>query len=269
MRLILVPPYRGAGYDFRPEDEPYYHEVIAQLRQARQLDGVEVDIDPGVHTEHVAASRDQSLFDHLAVAVQARVRAIAEAGSHDGVVVLGGIDVGFDGVRAVAPIPVAYPVHSALHMASLIGDRFSYLDTSDPQAARVRRLARSYGFDRKLIAVRNYGWSSTAASPVLRSAKVDGKLSVDAERLLDDVCSACVTAIENDQPDVLIVGFTPLQPLQAELRQRLDAAGYAEVPVIWLLTAAVAMVKAMVETGLRQSPRAFPTDALVARPAWR
>ena len=99
------------------------------------------------------------------------MRAIVEQGGYDAIVVLGGIDVGFEAVRAISPIPVAYPIHSSLHVASLVADRFSYIDVSDPQAARVRRLARAYGFDQKLVSVRNYASSSTVASPVLRAAR--------------------------------------------------------------------------------------------------
>jgi Asp/Glu/hydantoin racemase len=271
MRLILVPPYRGAGYDFKPDEEPYYHHVLDMLRASGQLDGVTVDIDPGVHTDHVSASRDQSLFDHLAIAVQTRVRAIVDddEGAYDAIVVLGGIDVGFDAVRTISPIPVAYPIHSSLHVASLVSDRFSYIDVSDPQAARVRRLARSYGLEDKLVSVRNYASSSTVASPVLRAAREQGRLTAEATALLDDVVTQCTTAIDVDGAETLIVGFTPLQVFQDDLRARLDEAGYAEIPVIWILDATIAVAKMLAEMRLKQTARAFPTDDLVAKPSRR
>lgn len=269
MRLVLIPPYRGAGYEFKPEEEPYYLQVLESMRKSGQLDGVDVDIDPGVHTDHVSASRDQALFDHLAIAVQSRVRELSESGRYDAMVVLGGIDVGFDAVRTMSPVPIAYPVHSALHVAALIANRFSYIDVTDPQAARVRRLARAYGLDDQLVSVRNFGRTSTDTSPILRDIGAGGPLTPGLEQLLDQVVEQCIAAIEHDEAEAVIVSFTPLQALEGTLRQRLDEAGYAEVPLVWLLSAAVAVATSLARMGLAQAPRAFPTDALVAKPKRR
>lgn len=269
MKLVLIPPYRGAGYDFKPEEEPYYRRVLDLLVQSGQLEGVQVDIDGGLHTDHVSASRDQALFDHLAVAVQSRVRDLAASGDYDAMVVLGGIDVGFDAVRAISPVPIAYPVHSSLHVASLIADRFSYIDVSDPQAARVRRLARGYGFDGKLVSVRNFGRTSTDTSPILRDVNMGDGLSPETSALLDQVVEQCVAAIEHDEAEALIVSFTPLQVLQPDIRRRIDEAGYAEVPIVWLLSAAIAMATSLARMQLNPAARAFPTDALRAKPSRR
>jgi hypothetical protein len=239
-RILLVPPYRGAGYDFEPDKEPYYRTVLERMREAGQLDGVEVTIDPGVETSHRPASRDDDLFDHIGVATLDRVKEVAATGEHDAIVILGAIDVEFHAMRAVLPVPVVHTVHASLHLASLISERFSVIDVSDPQAARLRRLAKGYGFDDKLAAVRPIGSSSTGASPLLRLD--DPMAEPEVQAMVDRVVACCREAVETDR---------------------------AEIPLIWILSASVAMARALADTGLMPARRSYPLDTLRAKPAWR
>lgn len=54
-----------------------------------------------------------------------------------------------------------------------------------------------------------------------------------------------------------------------EVRQGLDAKGYQEINLMGSFAAAVEMAKAMVSMKLTQSPRAYPSDMLKAKPAFR
>ena len=54
-----------------------------------------------------------------------------------------------------------------------------------------------------------------------------------------------------------------------EVRLGLDAKSYQEINLIGAFPAAVEMARAMVNMKLRQSARAYPTDALKAKPAFR
>ena len=268
MRLVLVPPYRGAGYGFDPAEEPYYRRVLNDMRALGELDGVDVTIDPGAPSDHRAESRDEQVFQHIGTATMERVKAIGESGEFDAIVVLGAIDVAFHAVRLVSPVPVAFPMHSAVHMASLVSDRFSMIDVTDPQAARIRRLVRDYGFDDKLGSIRVIGHSSTEMSPLLREV-TDDVIPPGVESLLEALCEQSAIAIEQDRAELLIIGFTPFQTLRAELRRRLDTAGYQEIPVVWVLSAAVAAARAMVAMGLTQAPRTYPSDGLISKPLYR
>jgi Asp/Glu/hydantoin racemase len=266
-RILLVPPYRGAGYAFEPDKEPYYRTVLDRMRASGLLAGAEVSVDPGVETLHRSASRDDDVFDHIGVATLDRVKELAATGDHDAIVVLGAIDVGFHAMRAVLPIPVVHTVHASLHMASLISERFSLIDVSDPQAARVRRLATSYGFGDKLIAVRPIGTTSTDVSGLLRGS--DPMQEPQVQALVERVVECCRAAVETDRADSIIMTFTPLQVLEPVIRRRLDEEGYDEIPLIWILSASVAMARALLGTGLTPARRSYPVDTLRAKPAWR
>lgn len=270
MKLIIVPPYRGAEYDFKPDEGIWYQEILAAMRAKGQLDGVEVDIDPGVAVAPAGEMRNEELFALMQVGVLQRVRELSAQGQYDALVMLGGIDIGFGAAQLVATLPIAYPLHAAVHMASFIGERFGLIDIGDQLAVRQRRLVRSYGLDHKLASVRTIGYTSASMMRLLRDTPRDQRAAnPDIQQVVDVVIAQCCTAIEQERVDTLIVGFTPLQCLEDDIRQRLDASGYDEIPIVWTLPATVAMAKAMVEMRLMPSARAYPSDGLKAKPTFR
>jgi len=170
----------------------------------------------------------------------------------------------------ISKIPIAFSIHSAVHVASLIGDRFTIIELTDVMAQIVRHYVQLYGFSHKLVSVRTLSRSSTYGMGLIRKYKKEERIKVsEVNNLLDDIVSQCKTAIEKDMADSLILGCPPLQCLEDEIRQGLDKAGYNEIQLIPELSAAVEMAKAMVNMKLIQSPRAYPSDSLKAKPEFR
>ena len=91
----------------------------------------------------------------------------------------------------------------------------------------------------------------------------------DNSRLLDLAMAQCRVAIDRDGADTIIIGCTPLQYLEDDLRDRLDKAGYHEIPLICEFSAAVEMAKVMVNMKLKQAARAYPGDELACKPEAR
>lgn len=269
MRLILIPPYRGSGYDFKPEEETYYLDAIEFARANGQLDGVTITIDQGAHSDFKSEARDESYFDSATVSTLPRVKDAAASGNYDAIIVLGPLDIGFSTFRMVSSIPVVHYTHAALHVASMIGDRFSAIEISDPVAARTRRLAQNYGLDQKLASARYLNRSSTALSQLFRGSEAERLARDEVQKVLDDVIAQCKLAIDADGADTIVITFTPLMSLANEIRRRLDDAGYSEIQIVWGLAATFAVAKSMVELKLLPARRAYPDDSLVAKPAYR
>src|SRR3972149_1482573 len=122
---------------------------------------------------------------------------------------------------------------------------------------QVRERAKSGTF------IDGYGFHHLHGKEKAKSGRSRGK------KILDAVLDQCVAAVEKDGADTIIIGCTPLQYLEDEIRQRLDASGYDEIQLICELTAAVEMAKGMVNMRLMQAPRAFPCDELKAKPQYR
>ena len=53
MKLINIPPYRGVGINYSPTEGHFMiRQLIDNMREKGQLEGVEIDIDEGCPTDH-------------------------------------------------------------------------------------------------------------------------------------------------------------------------------------------------------------------------
>ena len=91
----------------------------------------------------------------------------------------------------------------------------------------------------------------------------------EIKKLIDDQVAQCITAIEEDRVDSLIINPPYLQVFEDEIREGLDKSGYGEIQLICGLSAAVEMAKAMVNMKLIQTPRAYPSASLKVKPEFR
>ena len=270
MRLIDIPPYRREGANYDEKGHILVRELIEKLKRKGQLDGVEIDIDEGYPTEHTGKNRDEEVLAYLTVGIIKRVRAISEMGEYDAIVTSGPTEPGFFAGRMIARIPVAFCLHSAVHLASLIGDRFAIVGSNDPAALIYRHFVQLYGLGHKLISVRNISSSPPHIAGYVRKYKSGERMNVpEIKKIVDDMVNHCAKAIEQDRVDSIIIGAPFFEVLEDEIRQALDEAGYSEIQLICMFSAAVEMAKAMVNMKLIQSPRAYPSDSLKAKPEFR
>ena len=91
----------------------------------------------------------------------------------------------------------------------------------------------------------------------------------EIKKFIDDTLDQCVAAIEKERADTLIIGYTPPQAFEKELRQGLDKLGYDEIPIVCSLPASIEMAKTMVNMKLMPAARAYPGDFLRAKPEYR
>ena len=271
MKLILVPPYKGMNWT--PTQGQYMlRELVANMEKKGQLEGVEIDIDDGYSfpTEIDAMLRDDEFMAHISVGVVKRVRHYSEVGKYDAIVQTGDLEPGFFGSRVVSRIPFTSVAHSSFHVASLIGERFTFFAVTDPCAMIVRRFAGNCGFDHKLVSVRYPSLSSTYLASFVKNYKKEERSKVpEVKEIVATLTAQCIAAINEDRVDSIIFGCPAVQVYADEVRQELDKKDYSEIPIINGLYAAVEMAKAMVNMKLTQTPRAYPTDALKAKPGFR
>jgi hypothetical protein len=123
----------------------------------------------------------------------------------------------------------------------------------------------------KLTSVRYASLSSTGTMVLVRKyPKGPARANApEVKNFVNTVVEQFTTAIEKEGVDSVIIASPHQQCFLDEVRAGLDAKGYQEINLIGAFPAAVQMARAMVSMGLRQSPRAYPTDALKAKPAFR
>jgi Asp/Glu/hydantoin racemase len=87
-------------------------------------------------------------------------------------------------------------------------------------------------------------------------------------KIIDDIMTQCVAAIEKDRADSILLSCEPILTFESELRKKLDEAGYNEIPLISGVAAGIEMARAMVNMKLRQTARAYPGQDLKAKPEY-
>jgi len=266
MKLVDLPPYKN----FITEGQPMARELVENLKRKGQIDGIEIDVDDAYPTEWTNERRDEEFLAHISLGIVKRVKELSESGEYDAIVSHGSIEPGVAAARQVSTIPFVSAVHATLHVASLIGERFTIIEATDTQAQIVRRLAEAYGFGKKLVSVRYPSYSSTRFGKLFQKYKKGERAEApELKKAIDDIVEQCVTAIEEDRADTIILACAPLQVLEDEIRQELDEAGYSEIQIICELAAAVEMARVMVNMKLTMAKRAYPRDDLKKKPAFR
>jgi len=261
MKLIVIPPYKDPDLDMGY----VISTLIGRIKKTSGFEGDDIDVEEGCVLENQSEVRDAAFLADITPGFLHKVREYSEMGTYDAIIGTGFLDPGFEAARTISRIPVAGAVHSSLHVASLIGKRTSIVIGTLPLAFAVRQVAQGYGLDHKLASLRPYGHSTTALLKLISKHRGRVFACPEAGQITEDITAHCVRAIEKDRADSLILGCEPTEFWRDEVRKRLDTAGYGEIPLICPTTAAVQMAKAMVSMGLRQTPRAYPTDGLRAQ----
>lgn len=160
-------------------------------------------------------------------------------------------DTGLDAARTAAAIPVVGICEAAMHMATLVGGRFSVVTTLSRSVPALEHLALRYGMERRCTV-------RASDIPVLELERDPGAFA----RIADEI----ERALTEDRAESIVLGCAGMTDLADRLSQQFG------VPVIDGVTAAVKLAEALVGLGLRTSkvggyasPRAKAYAGLLSR----
>lgn len=226
-------------------DTDYCREMLRMMAADGLLEGVDVDFDPGPDVPVVQGRRAMRQYE---AGILDRVRHWVDTGNYDAIVIQSALDPALFAAREISPIPVLGCTESAVHLASMLGNRFSFLCTVPVEMKMIPQHVAVYGLAQKLASMR------CISLPVPDVKRRDNR---DAQ--LDAMEEAAVKALQEDGAEVLILGCTGLSWMAPDLRQRLGKRGHP-APVIQPVWAAVAFAKMLVGLGMRHSPLAYPPE---------
>ena len=152
-------------------------------------------------------------------------------------------DPGLRAVREVVSIPVLGPAQTAMHLAAMLGHRFSVVTVLDSVVPMIENLAKVYGVDEKLASVR------VIDIPVL-------ELETEPERLTTELAQASLAAVEQDGAHAIVLGCTGFLGCAEAIAATLRTHGHV-LPVIDPVPATVCMADGMVRAGLAHSKRTY------------
>ena len=186
----------------------------------------------------------ETRFEAVIGAYAAAVVAAEHAPGHDAVIVAAFGDPGVPGLREALDVPVVGVTDAALASASLLGSRFSIIAISPRIGVWYRETVEQCGLISRLASIR-------ALDQPIRD--VNAIQDQHARRLQE----LCMTAIDNDGADVLIIAGAPLAGLARGIAPEIP------VPVVDAVASAVQQAEALV----RLKPAAARSGSYAPPPA--
>jgi allantoin racemase len=152
-------------------------------------------------------------------------------------------DPGLDAAKELANVPVIGACESSVHLASMLGKRFSVINILPETGWLIRDIIRKYGLESNLASVR------TINIPVL-------ELERDIKKTSKVAGEAAEKAVVEDGAGAIVLGCTGMAGLAEGIYSYLKKKGY-DVPVLDPLKVAINTAILMVLLGVRQSKEIF------------
>lgn len=158
-------------------------------------------------------------------------------------------DPGVRACREVVSIPVLGPCETSMHVAAMLGQRFTVVTTVDSAKPQFVNNAWLYGVADRMVSVR------AVNIPVL---DLDKDLDILHTRMAEESAKAVV----DDGADVIVFGCTGFcgaaEGIRLHLRNQLNVA----IPVIDPIPTTVLLAGSLVDAGLTQSKRTYSTPVV-------
>lgn len=235
-KIRFVTPVAAKGL-WRPED------LEALEAPGCEISVIEIDSGP--------VSVECEFDEMLAVPDTVAKIMAAERDGVDAVIIDCMGDPGLKAAREAVKIPVLGPCETSMHLAAMLGQRFSILTILHRLRPLYENSAKLYGVYEKLASVRS------VESAVL---DLEGNMDGTVRALMEQA----IPAVEQDKADVIILGCTAMLRCAERVREGLLSKGY-DAPVIDPLLATVRIAGAVVEAGLSHSKLTYPAPP--GRPA--
>ncbi|HKU94731.1 MAG TPA: aspartate/glutamate racemase family protein [Vineibacter sp.] len=274
-RFLLINPFSlapGSSFQMRTTDGPKEAQLYNHADVAPALEGVDWDLHAGARATH-GNWPVETKQEFLSVGANRLplVREACASGRYNAIVLLGGGDPGYMEAREIGRqyrTPITSCAHAQMHVAGLLGHKFSVIDISETHNMQMAHLVVQYRMTDRCASIRNVNFP--LPKPHLPDerpiqAERDRALAGEPSAMLDAAVTESIAAIEDDGADVLMLGCSAAYWLRPLLEKRLHAIGW-DVPVLEGYRCAITVAKTLVDLGVDASGLAFPGE----RPAkWR
>lgn len=268
-RFLLIQAFSlpdNSRYALRRMDGPREARMMNYADVAHLLRDVDWELHGGARAPHgdwPVETREE--FFLVGASRLPIVRAACEGGAYNAIVLLGGGDPGYLESREIGRrfgVAVTSCAHAQMHIAAMLGDRFSIIDISESHNMRMQDLVVQYRYTGRCASIRNIDF------PLPRPPFDDTRpLHAEKERagrgevseMLETSVRESVAAIEEDGAEVLVLGCSAAYWMQPFLQRRLAELGW-DIPVLEGYRCAIEQAKVLVDLGVTASGIAFPVD---------
>jgi allantoin racemase len=153
-------------------------------------------------------------------------------------------DAGIHESREMVSIPVIGSAESSMHIAAMLGHRFSVLASLERRIPIFDELAAKMGLTRQLASVRPVN------IPVLEI--------LDQTRVVSVAADQAARAVKEDGAHVILFGCTAMAGLAKDVEESLSKQGISGVPVVDPAILVLKIGEALADMGLSHSKRTYP-----------
>jgi allantoin racemase len=187
------------------------------------------------------SSIESAYEEYLSVPGTVEMAIQAEKDNFNGMILGCFGDPGLEALREMVSIPVVGPGGTAMHIAAMLGNRFSIVTVLDSVVPSLERLARVVGLDKQLASVR------AVNIPVL-------ELGQNIDSTTNRMLRESKKAIEEDGADVIVLGCMSMAFMGVSDKMQ-EPLG---VPVVNPALASLKVLEGLVISGLSHSKKAYP-----------
>ena len=234
MKVLYIVPGAMAQTDLGASELERRKKILQSHAQKETIVDV-TDIDSG------PSSIESAYEEYLSVPGTVEKAIQAEKDGFDGMILGCFGDPGLEALREMLNIPVVGPGEMALHIAAMLGNKFSIVTVLDSVVPSLERLARIVGLDKRLASVR------AVNIPVL-------ELSQNIESTTSRMMEESRKAIQEDSADVIVLGCMSMAFMGVSDRMQ-ESLG---VPVVNPALTSLTVLEGLVQAGLSQSKKAYP-----------
>ena len=203
-------------------------------------------------------------FAYVAAGRLPIVREACESGKYNAIVLLGGGEPGFIESREIAQhykIPVTACAFSQMHIATMLGNKFSVIDIAENHNMYYYDLVLQHRFTERCASIRNINYPLPRPDRIPMNPRsisegegARGKVGNRGMRSREAVAS-----IEEDGAEVITFGCSASFWLRPFVEERLHDMGW-DIPVLEGYSCAIELAKAMVNLGVDASGLLLPGD---------
>jgi len=228
MRILVVVPVPVTDIDLK--------KMVREAYELVKDPGTKFDVvclNQGAESPETHFAADLNL-SHLAQVIDG-----VDEQKYDGVVIYCADDPGLYGAKERLRVPVVGLMEPSLHLASMLGRKFSYLTILESTAPMTEHMIQLHGMSSRCASIR---WIGIPAMQLL----------VDREKTIQRLVEEGDKAIKEDNADVLVLGCGNMVGVADALSQKLG------VPVIDPAVVGFKTCELLVKLKLSQSKKAFP-----------
>ena len=227
--IHIITPIITRGIRSEDDTKPY-------LRPDLKVSYSLLDIGP--------ATIESELDEALAVPDTIAKAVAAEQAGCDAIIIDCMGDPGLNACREAVSIPVIGPCQTALHVASMLGGKFSFITVLDRLRPMISHLVASYGL------TENYASFAAVNVPVL---DIENAMDELTQGLIDE----SIKAVNINHAGAIVLGCTGFLGCAEAITAGLQAKGL-NVPVIDPIPLAIHMADTLIKTGLTHSKAVYP-----------